>query len=253
MEPDLKPLTALLKKHRHELEQSHLRLLVRFAPAPEDVDFGALYDPRQYRVDITKRALALLDEDGEIAFVGPIQIAGTYNDEDETFLWAWGNSSIPAAAYDKVRAACQNLPELKPLLAVNKFTTDMTFAGLLCDYIAGKMDYFGVHRAEHPGQPVVFVAIEKLAPDVDETYCVLCFGNTTNTEALVDFADGLALCKECLDQLGDIFAESGDAGGASDIWELSPCVVCGTTEKLVHGSHAAVCRPCYERAKSALP
>lgn len=243
-------LSTAVAAARRDLELARLRLLVRFEPPPKVQDFGSLYNPASYRADLQTRRLELL-WNGTPRYEGPLRVIGTWRPEDRSWLWAWHNGSVPAEACDEARRVCEGLEALGSLRTQARFACEAREADLLARYVAHAAGWFGVHAAEHPGQPVTFLGVVDLRPAETTTYCGFCFGNETDGPIL-RAAPGMGICGRCVQKAADILGEPASGEASSDPLG-GACFLCGgDSARLLHGSHAAVCAGCVAFARSAL-
>lgn len=68
------------------------------------VEAWRLGEESSWEVDLDEGRVRFLFSDGTI-LVAPIQIVGTYNARDGTFLWAWGHKTLPAPLLEHARLA----------------------------------------------------------------------------------------------------------------------------------------------------
>ena len=243
-------IDKLVGADRKIIEQAKLRILARCSPPPSHSDFGGLYDPSQFNLDIPNVKFSLLWHN-QPSFSGSMQVIGTYNSESKVFHWGWKNRFLSKAATNKIKNFCESTPELVDLINLDYFEITSHLASSLAGWIALKLGYMGIYHAEVNKNQLTFVGIESLNPDNGETYCVICFANSQDGKRLISFASGLAVCERCVTTFQDIIDQRAGADTQSSGFCMS-CIICDENSGLIFGPHSALCPSCVSTAKDAL-
>ncbi len=259
-----------------EMARNNVRVLVRCERVEQEEDFGPKINPGLYAVDVTKKTFEFLDAETQKPIASSaMEIAGTYNPDDDTWLWPWFNRSADKACAE-VKKAYESMPELTDFVATKKFTISLTDADLLARWVALRMGWVGTFAAEYPDQPITFIAIEKLSPSQKGLNCVCCFGNdVTHKITVAALTKDLGVCNYCAQVHRDILmskAEMDDGityeefvkkvrskpkakkakpkedDAYADFFSGSPCIGCGNTDGVIMAPHAGVCHLCALKA-----
>lgn len=110
--------------------------------AQQSADWG-LGTETQWNLDMDSGQLRFSFADGQV-LVAPVQVAGTYNTQDGTFLWGWDHPSVP----EPLRRAAKRVHKYGVEHDIERFTTrtvactedaawDLTAAAAMLDGAAG--------------------------------------------------------------------------------------------------------------------
>src|SRR4051794_29883990 len=147
-------LAEVFRKDGRALMEATLRIETRFEPPPVVEDFGPKYDPQSFRADLVKRRFEITHA-GQTIWAGNSEVVGTFNEADDTFLWAWRNPSTPPASSATVRAQAEAIPDIGALVAAHKFETTQAFSLLLAQWLVHRMGWFGVYAIQTA--PIIFL------------------------------------------------------------------------------------------------
>ena len=80
----------------------------------------------------------------------PAQILGTWSPDEETWLWAWANTSVDERCTNKVEATVQPDERAPGFAALwrERFFCESDFAARLAMLVADRMKAEGVYRAK---------------------------------------------------------------------------------------------------------
>jgi hypothetical protein len=245
-------IVQALHADRHLISHTQARTFARVSHPDE------LMDGESYNVDLQRPYFTGL-YNGEFSSGGPAQLIGTFNTDDNTWLWGFENPSIHANGWSALRPALDTINALAPLLAERKLALDdETQAMCLATWIARKAGYLGAYPAP-VGNAIAFLAV-KLArhpeastePD-DQRWCTLC-GCTQEQVALLLAGEHGFVCDECVDNFESVVPTDRDANTNYNVANtMSSCVLCDAdTTPRVMTTYSSLCWECIGTAAGIL-
>jgi len=210
--------------------------------------YSSLFDGESYDVQVGETTFSGIF-DGEMSCTGPLQVIGTFHDDE--FLWGWNNSSIPPQAINEVKEFCLSEPLLSELVSQNRFTCQAESAEKLCQWIAFKMGFHGAFEA--PNQSAIVYLALKLNPgkefvDTPESslWCSYCGRSSAMVAQLFQASPTCAVCNVCVRQFIDIMDESKSNGQLSQDSApyMVPCLLCAEKSPRIFSAYGAICHEC---------
>jgi hypothetical protein len=249
---DFTAITQALVDDRHLIWHGQARLFARVSH-PGDLMQGETYD-----VNLETPSFTVIYE-GDFSSGGPAQLIGTFNLDDDTWLWGFENPSIHRNGWGALRPALDTLDPIRPLLAQRKFMLDNDDQAMkLATWIARKAGYLGAYPAP-VGNAIAFLAV-KLSPDPkgsvepdEQRWCTFCGRLPEQVAILINGAHGL-VCDICVDQMQSTVPTELEPKTNYNVENTMPsCLMCDadTTPRVLH-TYSSMCWECIGTAAGIL-
>ena len=90
-----------MKEERYQEWIDRARSLTRQRMASAQTEFG-LGKYKRYQVDLPTAKIRFYDEKDAERVCADIQVAGSWSQDSESWMWGWENESVPEAASDRM-------------------------------------------------------------------------------------------------------------------------------------------------------
>jgi len=255
-------IEALTMPMTQELNHTLLRVYSYIQPP------YSLSDDETYQVDLTRQKLTILYGD-QPAFEARVQVLGTYNRADHTWLWPRANSSLSPDAFHPLFARLSGIEGSGALLEPDRFSVHEPLAFSLAAWLARESACFGVYPALFDDGLYVFLALEEPVGlngySVKNLSCGFCYRDSNASEKFIPVGEHLGVCSDCIRNFAEIalldFPDLGlDAvaelmeseSDVPDTHPSTPCVACGYQGKRIFGSEASLCYHCLAACGAAI-
>lgn len=245
---------ALTRPLARELNHALLQVYAYIQPP------YSLSDDEGYDVDLTGRKLTIL-YGGQPAFEAAVQVLGSWNRKDGSWLWPRANPSLRPEAFESLFARLSGVEGAGPLLEADRFALREPLTSPLAAWLARESGCFGAYPALVQDGPWVFLALDEPVGlngyRLKALSCCFCYRDSNTAERFIPVGEHLGLCSDCIKNFAAIalldspgsdldavaaFMESDD--GAPDTHPNTPCVACGYDGKRIFGSEASLCYHC---------
>lgn len=227
-----------------------------------------LADDESYQVDLTRRTLTIL-YGGQAAFEAPVQVLGSWNREDGSWLWPRANSSLHPEVFEPLFARLSGVEGAGPLMEADRFALPEPLTFPLAAWLARESGCFGAYPAVSGDGLYVFLALEEPVGlngySLKKLSCCFCYRDSNSAGKFIPVGEHLGLCSDCIRNFAevalldfpgsDLDAVAGimesDEGGP-DTHPATPCVACGYDGKRIFGSEASLCYQCLAACGAAI-